>query len=228
MADQRDWYGLWRRLLPKRQLEIDIDDEIDFHIEEEVELLMAEGVPEGEARARVLGSFGDIGEARSEMSALAGRRLNRQRMEDVMEGAFRDIKLAVRGLAHRPGFSVIVILTLALGIGANTAVFSVLNSILLRPLPYTEPDQLVRIYEEAHSPEGERFFPHGYLTAPAFVDLREASHLFEEVAAFSAYREFGSDLTGGERPERITRMPVSSEFFHVFGVSPRLGRSFTL
>jgi predicted permease len=228
MAEQKDWYGLWRRLLPRRQLEVDIEDEISFHIEEEVELLMAEGVPEGEARACVVKSFGDIGVARAEMSALAGRRVNRQRMEDVMDGVSRDFKLAIRGLARRPGFSGIVILTLALGIGANTAVFSVLNSILLRPLPYHEPDRLMRIYEEAHTPEGERYFPHGYLTAPAFVDLREASHLFEEVAAFSAYREFGSDLTGGERPERITRMPVSSEFFHVLGVSPRLGRSFTL
>ena len=227
MREPRDWRDLWGRLFPRRQARIDIDDEITFHIEEEVEGLVDQGVPEWEARARVLQGFGDMQLARAQMSALAGSRANRMRMEDVMDGIWRDVKLAVRGLTRRPGFTVVVLLTLALGIGANTAVFSVLNSILLRPLSFQEPDKLVRIYEEVHLPDGERIFPHGYLTAPAFVDLREASHLFQEVAAFSAYREFGSDLTGGEVPERVVRMPISSGFFHVLGVSPLLGRSFT-
>jgi putative ABC transport system permease protein len=228
MRPLRDWCDLWRRLRPGRKARLDIDDEIVFHIEEEVEGLVESGIPESEARARVLRDFGDIQGARDRMSAMAGTRVKRQRREDVMDGVWRDIKLTARGLARRPGFSGVVILTLALGIGANTAVFSVLDSILLRPLPFHEPDRLVRIYEEVHVPDGERVFPNGYLTVPAFFDLREASHLFQEVAAFSAYREFGSDLTGGERPERVVRMPVSSEFFHVLGISPQLGRSFTI
>lgn len=228
MRGSGGWRDLWERLLPGRQAGIDVDDEITFHIEEQIEGLMDLGFTEREARARALRDFGDIQRARAQMSALAGSRANRQRLGNLMDGIWRDIKLTARGLARRPSFSGVVILTLALGIGANTAVFSVLNSILLRPLPFHEPDKLVRIYEEVHVPDGERMFPHGSLTAPAFVDLREASHLFEEVAAFSAYREFGSDLTGGEVPERVVRMPISSEFFHVLGISPLLGRSFTL
>ncbi|MGD2123924.1 MAG: ABC transporter permease, partial [Gemmatimonadota bacterium] len=228
MKGPGDWGDLWRRLLPSRQARVDIDDEITFHIEEQVEGLVDQGVPEREARDRVLLGFGDIQGARAQMSAMAGARAKRLRVENTMDGMWRDIKLTARGLTRRPAFTVVVILTLALGIGANTAVFSVLNSILLRPLPFQEPERLVRIYEEVHVPDGERIFPHGLLTAPAFVDLREASHLFQDVAAFSAYREFGSDLTGGEAPERVVRMPISSEFFHVLGVSPLLGRSFTL
>jgi predicted permease len=228
MREAGDWRDLWRRLLPWRQARVDVDDEIAFHIEEQVEALVELGVPEREARARALRDFGDIQTARAQMSALAGARVSRLRLENLMDGTWRDIKLTARGLTHRPTFAGVVILTLALGIGANTAVFSVLNSILLRPLPFHEPNRIVRIYEEVHVPNGERIFPHGPLTAPAFVDLRQASSLFEEVAAFSAYREFGSDLTGGEVPERVVRMPISSEFFHVLGISPLLGRSFTL
>ena len=145
-----------------------------------------------------------------------------------MDKTFKSLRLAVRGLSKRPGFSAVVILTLALGIGANTAVFSALNSILLRPLPYREPSQLVRIYQEWQSAEtGEREFTHGFVTGPDFTDWRDQAEVFESMAAFYNYRELGSDLSGDESAERVIRMRVSSGYFSILGVDPVLGRGFT-
>jgi putative ABC transport system permease protein len=146
-----------------------------------------------------------------------------------MDQIIRDLRTALRSLRKRPGFSFVVVFTLALGIGANTAVFSVLNGILLKPLPFPEPEKLVRMYqiwEDAES--GERQYAFNYLSGPAYLDYRAQTELFQGVTAFYSYREMGSDLTGGDRPERVVRMPVSSEFFDVLGVPPARGRSFSL
>lgn len=146
----------------------------------------------------------------------------------MMDHLIRDLKTALRSLRKRPGFSSVVILTLALGIGANTAVFSVLNAVLLRPLPYQEPDRLVRVYEHFLNDEGGVEYDFNYVRGPAFQSFREADQVFQDVSAFYSYREQGADLTGGDRPERVVRMPISSGFFRVLGVAPALGREFTL
>ena len=146
-----------------------------------------------------------------------------------MDKTLKNLRLAFRGLAKRPAFSAVVILTLALGIGANTAVFSALNSVLLRPLPYREPSQLVRVYQEWQSAEtGELEFTHGFVTGPDFTDWRDQAEVFESIAAFYNYRELGSDLSGDESAERVIRMRVSSGYFSILGVDPVLGRGFTL
>jgi predicted permease len=145
-----------------------------------------------------------------------------------MDHLIRDLRTALRSLRRRPGFSSIVVLTLALGIGANTAVFSVLNGVLLKPLPYPDSQELVRIYqlwEDGQS--GERQYDFNYVTGLDYLDYRAQTEVFAGVAAFYSYREMGADLTGGDRPERIVRMPISSEFFEVLGVRPARGRSFT-
>ncbi len=146
-----------------------------------------------------------------------------------MDKTLKNLRLALRGLGKRPGFSAIVVLTLALGIGANTAVFSALNSVLLKPLPYREPSQLVRIYQEWQSAEtGEREFTHGFVTGLDFTDWRAQAEVFGSMAAFYNYRELGSDLSGDEGAERVIRMRVSSGYFSTLGVEPFLGRGFTL
>ena len=145
-----------------------------------------------------------------------------------MDHLLRDLRTSLRSLRKRPGFSTVVVLTLALGIGANTAVFSVLNGVLLKPLPYPDSQELVRIYqlwEDRESGEGRYEF--NYVTGLDYLDYRAQTQLFDGVAAFYSYREMGADLTGGDRPERIVRMPISSEFFEVLGVPPARGRSFT-
>lgn len=139
----------------------------------------------------------------------------------------RDVRTSLRTLRKRPVFSSVVILTLAVGIGANTAVFSVLNGVLLKPLPYPEPRELVRIYQAFQTTEtGEVQYEGNYVTGPDYLDYREQTEVFDGMAAFYSYREMGSDLTGGDGPERVIRMPISAEFFQVLGVPPLFGRSF--
>jgi predicted permease len=136
-----------------------------------------------------------------------------------METLIKDIRHAVRGLVKRPGFTVIALLTLALGIGANTAIFSVVNAVLLKPLPFRDPEQVVIVWEDA-SFAG---FP---LNTPApanYIDWKNQSQSFSDMAASA---EVSFNLTGDGDPERVTAFAVTHNFFPLFGVQPLLGRSF--
>ena len=141
-----------------------------------------------------------------------------------MRSVLIDLRYALRTLRKQPGFAAIAILTLALGIGANTAVFSVLNSVVLSPLPYAEPRQLVRLYEARDDEPSMRNF----LTVPDLVDVREDVRAFSSVGISYTYEAIGGDLTsddGGTR--RIRLMPVSADYFPTLRATPLLGRSFT-
>ena len=137
-----------------------------------------------------------------------------------MENLLKDIRYGVRGLWKRPGFTVVAVLTLALGIGANTAIFSVVNAVLLRPLQFRDPEQLVMIWEDAAFIGFPRNTP-----APAnYVDWKNQSQSFADVAAT---HELTYNLTGDGEPERVAAYGVTANFFPLFGVSPALGRGFT-
>jgi len=137
-----------------------------------------------------------------------------------METLIKDIRYGVRGLWKRPGFTAVAVLTLALGIGANTAIFSVVNAVLLKPLQFRDPDRLVMIWEDATFAGFPRNTP-----APAnYVDWKTQTQSFEDVAA-SAESTF--NLTGDGDPERVTAYKVTANFFPLFGVPPALGRGFT-
>jgi len=132
----------------------------------------------------------------------------------------KDIRYGVRGLWKRPGFTAIAVLTLALGIGANTAIFSVVNAVLLRPLQFRDPEQLVMIWEDAAWIGFPRNTP-----APAnYVDWKNQTQSFADVAATA---EWTFNLTGDGNPERVAAYGVTANFFPLFGVSPALGRGFT-
>ena len=130
----------------------------------------------------------------------------------------RDTLYAARLLRRSPGFAAIALITLALGIGANTAIFSVLNAVLLRPLPYADPDRLVLIGERGPTGSAGNV---GYTT---FLDWRDRSHAFEEMALIRSW--IPTLITNGE-PERISGLRVSANFFHMLGVKPMVGRDFT-
>ena len=130
----------------------------------------------------------------------------------------RDIRYALRRLLHNPGFSIGVIATLALGIGANTALFSIVNGVLLRPLPYANPDQLVAINHVYGETAQEAAF-----AVPTYRDIRERLTIFE---AFAAGQEWHANLTGMGQPERLVAARTTAQFFRVFGVQPMLGRTF--
>ena len=136
-----------------------------------------------------------------------------------MDSLLKDIRYSVRGLVKRPAFTAIAVLTLALGIGANTAIFSLVNAVLLRSLPYNEADRLVMVWEDA-SFAG---FPHNTPAPANFADWRSQNHTFSGMAAFTT-RSFA--LTGEGEPEKLEANGVTANFFSLLGVQPALGRGF--
>ena len=134
-----------------------------------------------------------------------------------METLWQDIRYAVRILRRAPGFTLIAILTLALGIGATTAIFSFVNGVLLRPLPYHQPERLVWFLETQPGLTGAPF------SAPEFLDYQAQNHTFEQMAAV---RSLGFNLTGRGEPERLRGSVVSANYFAVLGIAPKLGRTF--
>ena len=134
-----------------------------------------------------------------------------------MDTIVQDLRFALRRLRRTPGFTLVAVLTLALGIGANTAIFSVVNAALLRPLPYPESGQLVRVYPTR---DGQR----NSVSPPDFVDWQEQAGVFEHAAALNSYSDF--TLTGGESPARIPGAQVTADFFTVLRAAPVFGRGF--
>src|SRR6266849_1747888 len=135
-----------------------------------------------------------------------------------MNSLWQDIRYGLRMLAKNPGFTTVAVLTLALGIGAVTSIFSVVYAVLLRPLPYREPSQLMRVWQV--DSEGQQ----GNLSDPNFEDLRDANRSFE---AFAEYSTWPVTLTGVQQPLRVNSGAVSKQFFRAMGVEPAMGRSFS-
>ncbi len=133
-----------------------------------------------------------------------------------METLWQDLKYGARQLARNPGFTIVAVLTLALGIGANTAIFSVVNAVLLRPFPYREADRVMVVVETLNNRRGG-------VTAPNFVDWREQNTVFEKMGAATGA---SFNLTGEGDPERLPGALISADYFPVLGVQPILGRLF--
>src|SRR5215475_715714 len=136
-----------------------------------------------------------------------------------MQTFWQDLRYGLRMLAKKPGFTLVAVVTLALGIGANSAIFSVVNALLLRPLPLEDPDRLIKIWE-TFQPGGQ-----SGASVPNLKDWREQNTVFNGIAAY----QFSSiNLSGRENPERLQGTAVSPNFFDVVGVRPRLGRAFQI
>jgi putative ABC transport system permease protein len=137
-----------------------------------------------------------------------------------MSAFLHDLRYAIRILLKNPGFTLVAVVTLALGIGANTALFSVIDAVLLRPLPFHEPARLVAVRSvDPKNPDGE-----GSISYPAFLDWREQSHSFEGMVVWNTNN---FTYTGGDQPESIPGAVVSGDLFSLLGISPALGSSFT-
>jgi len=133
-----------------------------------------------------------------------------------MNTLIHDLKYGLRMLAKNPGFTAVAVLTLALGIGADTSLFSVVNGVLLNPLPYPEPDQLVTLHESKPN------FHTGAISYPNFQDWQKYNHTFSSMAVARGY---GFTLTGVGESERVRAEFVSSDFFSLLGVKPLIGRT---
>src|SRR5271168_1974802 len=134
-----------------------------------------------------------------------------------METLLQDLRYGFRMLVKNPGFTAVAVVTLALGIGANTALFSVINGVLLSPLPFPEPDQLVTLHENKPNFEG------GSLSYPNFLDWQKENHTFSSLALA---RTYAFSLTGTGEAEQVSGDYVSSDFFRILGVNPVVGRTF--
>lgn len=195
----------------ERDLRAHFEDGLDAGADPE-ELARRFGSPEAAGRS--------MGEARRDR---ARRKGDDGRWWMDVETLVGEAARSARTLAKAPGYAALVVLTLALGVGANTAIFSVLNSVLLEDLPYPEPERLVRVYSAP--PDDPTSY--NYLRAPTVAAYREARDIFQAFGALYTYRERGADLTEGDRPVRITVVPVTEGYFKALGVPPMLGRAFT-
>src|SRR5262245_10155634 len=136
-----------------------------------------------------------------------------------MQTLWQDLRFGARMLIKNPGFTLVAVITLALGIGANTAIFSVVNAVLLQPLPYAKAEELVEIYR---TPGGEDRWP---FPPAAYLNLRSRNTVFTDIAALDN-RGLPANLTGWGEPERLQGYKVSANFFTLFGVTMRQGRAF--
>ena len=135
---------------------------------------------------------------------------------------FEDLRYSLRALARSPSFTLVAVVGLALGIGANSAIFTAMNAVLLRPLPYKEAEQLVLLWElNRHNGDHEI-----KASAPDYIDWKEQNSVFQDIAAFNANSDLGLNLSEAGHPERISATSVTGNLFSVLGVTPALGRSF--
>ncbi len=201
-----------RALFRREEVIRDIDEELRLHIEMETETNVAQGMSPDEARLAALKAFGNQGRIKDVAYQVRGG--------GMLEALIQDIRYGARVLGKHKGFTLVAVLTLALGIGANTAIFSVVNELLLRPLPYHEADRLVMLWEV--NPNGRR---NNNTSRYNFLGWRGQGTAFESMAAFSDTR---LGLTGnGSDPEEVSAQLATPELFRVLGVAPILGRALT-
>src|SRR5690242_931526 len=204
----RDMWLRMRALLRWKSVESELDDELRFHLERQVEKYVEGGLSREEATRRARMEFGGVEQVKEEYRDARG--------VSPIETLTRDIRYGLRTLRSKPGFSVVAILTLALGIGANTAIFSVIDSVLLRPLPYTDPASLVMVWEK-NSQHGNA---HNTVSPPDFLDWGSRNAVFSGMAAFFDQR---ANLTGGGQPQEVALQAVTANLFSVLGVNSILG-----
>ena len=190
-------------------LDKDLDDELRSHIEMATEDNQARGMDREAARTAALREFGGATQTKEAYRT--------QRALPFLETLAQDIRFAWRQLRRSPGFTVTAVLTLALGIGGNTAVFSIVNGVLLNPLPFTHPEQLVGLHESKPN------FENGSISYPNFLDWRKNNHSFSWMAVARGY---SFTVTGRGDAEQVNADFISSGYFSLLGVRPILGREF--
>jgi predicted permease len=200
-----------RALFFKPKMEDELQAELQFHLEREIEENIARGMTMEDARYAAIRSFGGVERVKEESRNVRGIRL--------LEEVWQDLRYGARMLMKQPSFTLFAALTLTLGIGANTAIFSIVNAVLLRPLPFAEPERLVWFGSWVGDDKEQG------VTAADFLDYREQSRSFTQFAA-SVFEGLPMNLSSDGEPEPIIGVYVTSNYLDVFGVKPALGRTF--
>ncbi len=205
------WIERLRRLVFKSRVDQEVHDEMRHHLEMEIQQRVGRGMDPAEARRTAMIDFGGVERYRAEARDVRWG----SRWDDVLQ----DARYALRTLRKQPGFTGVAVLTLAVGIGASTAVFSLVNAVLLRPLPYAAPEDAVWIQT---SWEGS---PNASISPAEFLDYRD--RLTEVFSAVGVYAFGALNLTGDGEPARVRSAGLSSQAFDALGVAPTIGRTFT-
>ena len=200
--------------------EAEVDDELRFHVEERIRSYVASGMSPDEARRAALERFGDIAAVRDVCARMLSEDRKAAARRDWFDDLRQDVKFAIRSAVRAPLFSLLAIVTLALGIGANAAVFGVFKSVLLDALPYAQPRQLLRVF----SPFRDGTQPRGSLSAGTVSDIRERQHSFASLGAFFSPRD--AVYLNGDTPQMVKSMFVEPQLFRTLGVSPARGGGF--
>jgi len=199
-----------RVLFRRDRAETELDQELHFHFEKQVEKYKRSGLTEEESRRQARLAFGGDSQIKEDCRDARGT--------GFIETTLQDVRYALRQLRENPVFAVVMVLTLALSIGANSAIFSVIDSVLLQSLPYRQPDKLTRIFMTSEA------FPRFALNPFDFRDMRTRNRSFESMAA---YNRSDMQLAGSSGDAiRVNGFRITAGFFHVLGIEPELGREF--
>jgi putative ABC transport system permease protein len=201
--------SLWRNLFHQDRAEQQLTDEVEAYLEMLIDMKRQQGLNAVEARRAALIEMGGKEQVKE--------RVREVRMGRHVERLWQDLCYGLRMLVKSPGFTVVALVTLALGIGANAAIFSVVNGVLLRPLPYPEPDRIVMISEDPGN------IPTNFVNPRNYADWREQNQVFDQVAAIYTQNV---NLSGPGEPERVVNANVASGFFSILRVKATVGRTF--
>ena len=202
-----------RSLFRRGQVEAELNEELRYHLERQIEVNTAAGMSVEEARYAALRAMHGLDQRKEEC-----RDMRRVRL---IEDLWQDFRFSLRSLLKRPGFTAIALLALALGIGANTAIFSLVNAVILQPLPYRDPDRLISVYGTRNRST------QGSVGPTDFLDYRSQNKTFEQFAA-SGSMMLPMNLTGSGEPERLNASIITGNYFDTLRVRPALGRGFSL
>src|SRR5580698_5933086 len=213
MRHSRRFFARLKNLLRPNQADRELDREVSAHLALLEDEFQRRGMSMEDARFAARRAYGGIEQA---------KQLHREERSVLwLEQTLQDLRYAFRNILKTPGFAAIAVLTLALGIGANIAIFAVVNAVLLHPLPFQHPEQLVRIFDDLNGAGAQDVG----MSVQELQDLRDSSGAFERI---SAVWTVSTALSGGDHSERIEMLGTGFDYFHILGVNAALGRVYGL
>jgi putative ABC transport system permease protein len=216
--EHRDRPARFFRISTLGSVQSEVDDEMRFHIQTRIDALMQAGSSRADAEATALREYGDLTAARKQLASIDRRRARRGAWHEWLASLAQDIRFGIRALRARPAFALTTLITLALGIGGNAAIYSVVYAVLLKPLPFAQPDRLVHLWEVFKSEVDSR----SEASYPDYLDWRSRNHVFADVAGYHG----AGYLLGTDRAAVVRGAKSTWNFFGVLGVKPLIGRAF--
>jgi putative ABC transport system permease protein len=208
-----------RSLFYRNRLNAELDEELRNHIDGQIADNLSRGMGAEEARLKALRAFGN--------PLLLNEKTRATWSWSGLEQCARDLRIGYRTLSRSPGFAITAILIMAIGIGANVAIFTVIRSVLLQPLPYRDPDRLVSLFEHQTNPIDRGYSNYLPVAAGSFAEWKKATQGAAQMAIVSPWHQYNVSAEGGKLPEKVDAAWCSGNFFSVLGIAPALGRLFT-